>query len=83
MQKSINPEPEILGYRFDQNKDQWEPIYPLKKGYIATQAFILCRECRSAISSVGGPSYNSVCLGCWDNQRLFDFLDGKDKEKTS
>jgi hypothetical protein len=67
----------ILGYYFDYEQDKWYPIYKTPPGYIVTQAFILCGECRSAISSTGGPKHGSVCLTCWDNQRLFDFIEGK------
>jgi hypothetical protein len=41
-----------------------EPIYATKRGYITTQAFILCSSCGGAISSNGGPKYNSICLTC-------------------
>jgi hypothetical protein len=33
-------------------------------GSITTQAFIVCAGCSRAISSVGGPRYNSYCLVC-------------------
>jgi hypothetical protein len=67
----------ILGYQFNYDKDRWTPIYETPKGSIVTQAFILCEECRSAISSCGGPRYGSICISCWDNRRLFDFVEGK------
>jgi hypothetical protein len=41
-----------------------EPIYDIRKGQIATAAFILCRSCGGYISSMGGPRYNSICLKC-------------------
>jgi hypothetical protein len=67
----------ILGYEFDYADDQWRPIFESPRGSIVTQAFILCSECRTAISSTGGPRSGAVCLSCWDNQRLFDFVSGK------
>lgn len=54
--KENNP---ILGY----DKDDKPIIQP--KGYIYTQAFIMCRECNRPISPMGGPRYNSICVGCY------------------
>ena len=55
----------ILGY--SQSEDgSWEPIEEAKRGYVYTQAFILCKNCRGTIRSIGGPRYNSLCLGCYD-----------------
>lgn len=57
----------ILGY--SQKEDgSWVPIEEAKRGYIYTQAFILCKKCRAAIRSVGGPRYNSLCLECYKNE---------------
>jgi hypothetical protein len=51
-----------------------EPIYDVRKGHIATAAFVLCSSCRSAISSMGGPKYNAVCLTCLDKLDVFNRL---------
>lgn len=51
-----------------------EPIYATKKGYVTTQAFILCSSCGGAVSSTGGPKYNAVCLRCIDKLDLFNRL---------
>ena len=51
-----------------------QPIYAPSKGSIVTQAFILCSSCRSAISSTGGPKYNSLCLKCLDKLDVFNKL---------
>lgn len=57
----------ILGY--SQREDgSWEPIEEAQRGYIYTQAFILCKKCRAAIRSVGGPRYNSLCLECYETE---------------
>ena len=65
------PEPpedrEPIGYKL-------EPIYATRRGYIATQAFILCSSCGGAISSTGGPGYNSLCLKCLDKLDVFNKL---------
>jgi hypothetical protein len=57
---------EILGYTQYDNK--WTPIIQ-PKGYVYTCAFILCSKCQSAISSHGGPSYNSLCLKCYEENK--------------
>jgi len=51
-----------------------EPIYATKRGYVTTQAFILCSSCNGAISSNGGPKYNSVCLKCIEQLDLINKL---------
>lgn len=51
-----------------------EPIYAPRPGYVTTQAFILCTSCGSAISSSGGPRYNSLCLKCLDKLDVFNKL---------
>lgn len=50
---------EILGYDSD-----GKPIYPTKKGFIYTAAFITCCKCNAAIRSAGGPRFGSVCKAC-------------------
>lgn len=55
----------ILGYT-EREDGTWEAIEPAERGYIYTQAFILCRECNKAIRPQGGPRYNSVCLECYE-----------------
>lgn len=57
----------ILGY--SQREDGvWETIEEAKRGYIYTQAFILCKKCSTAIRSVGGPRYNSLCRSCYEDE---------------
>ena len=51
-----------------------EPIYAAGRGMIVTQAFILCSSCGGAISSSGGPRYNSVCLKCIEQLDLINKL---------
>ena len=51
-----------------------EPIYSSRPGAIVTQAFIMCSSCGSAISSTGGPRYNSVCLKCIEQLDLINKL---------
>lgn len=58
---------EVIGYRL-------EPIYPARRGYVTTQAFIMCSSCGGAISSTGGPGYNSLCLKCLDKLDIFNKL---------
>lgn len=58
---------EPIGYRL-------EPIYAARRGYVTTQAFILCSSCGGAISSNGGPGYNSLCLKCLDKLDIFNKL---------
>lgn len=65
---TVEPEErEPIGYTL-------EPIYPTKRGTVVTQAFILCSSCGGAISSNGGPRYNSVCLKCVDQLDLINKL---------
>jgi hypothetical protein len=49
--------PTPIGYKL-------EPVYPVQTGFIATQAFIMCCSCGTAISSSGGPRYNVICVKC-------------------
>jgi hypothetical protein len=51
-----------------------EPIYATKPGTVVTQAFIMCSSCDGAISSNGGPRYNSVCLKCIEQLDLINKL---------
>lgn len=41
------------------------PIYNVKPGSVTTKAFILCSECNGAISNVGGPNHDALCLTCF------------------
>jgi hypothetical protein len=70
-----NPSP--LGYTILKDGTA-EPIYPIKPGYIATAAFITCVNCRTAISAMGGPRHNSLCLVCYDLHKLNNFIEGRD-----
>ena len=51
-----------------------EPIYAPRRGTVVTQAFILCSSCGGAVSSTGGPRYNSLCLKCIDKLDVFNKL---------
>lgn len=59
----------VIGYTL-------EPIYEVGKGMIATQAFILCSSCNSAISSSGGPRYNAICLKCAEHLNFTNLIKG-------
>ncbi len=65
------PEPvedrEPIGYEL-------RPIYAPRRGTVVTQAFILCSSCGGAVSSTGGPRYNSLCLRCIDKLAVFNKL---------
>jgi hypothetical protein len=62
-----NEERKVIGYTL-------EPIYETPRGYVVTQAFILCTSCGGAISGTGGPRYNSVCLKCIEQLDLINKL---------
>lgn len=49
--------PEPIGYTLT-------PLYPIQTGFVATQAFIMCMSCGTAVSSSGGPRYNVICTRC-------------------
>jgi hypothetical protein len=51
-----------------------EPIYAPRPGFVTTQAFVLCSSCGGAVSSTGGPRYNSLCLRCIDKLAVFNKL---------
>jgi hypothetical protein len=65
--KDAEEEREVIGYTL-------EPIYKPKRDSVVTQAFILCSSCGGAISSNGGPRYNSLCLKCIDKLDVFNKL---------
>lgn len=64
---TLNEQRKVIGYTL-------EPIYETPRGYVVTQAFILCTSCGSAISGTGGPRYNSVCLKCIEQLDLINKL---------
>ena len=59
----------VIGYTL-------EPIYETNRGMIVTQAFILCHSCGDAVSSTGGPRYNTVCLKCAEHLNFTDLIKG-------
>lgn len=65
----------IIGYRRT-GKDTWDPIYPLKRGMIATAAIMSCSDCRTTISSSGGPGHNCLCPQCYETKKIVDFSNG-------
>ena len=54
----------LIGYT--EREGEFHPLYETPRGYIMTAAFILCKHCRSAIASMGGPRYDAVCLTCYE-----------------
>lgn len=60
---------QVIGYTL-------EPIYETPKGYIVTQAFILCTSCGGAVSSNGGPRYNAICLKCAEHLNFTNLIKG-------
>ena len=59
---------EILGYS-KTTEGRWEPIIQ-PRGMIYTHAFILCKQCKEAISTSGGPRYDSLCVFCYERDVL-------------
>lgn len=57
-------ERKIIGYTVIENMIP-AAIYAPVLGSVVTHAFILCKECGTAISPCGGPAYNAVCLRCF------------------
>lgn len=41
-----------------------KPIMSASRGSLVTQAFILCKRCRCAVSSNSGPGVDAYCLPC-------------------
>ena len=60
----MNEERKIIGYT--EREEGFYPMYESQRGYITTCAFILCKYCRGAIDSMGGPKYDAVCLTCYE-----------------
>lgn len=54
----------ILGYYQD-----GRPIHPPKRGFVYTQAFIICSVCNKAISPMGGPGHGSICISCHEKKQ--------------
>lgn len=63
-----------LGYSRD-SQGQWQPILE-RTGGIRTQAFIMCVDCGSTISTTGGPRIGSVCVACHDRRQFEAFVRG-------
>lgn len=61
-------EKEILGYAPNHSGDGFVPIYPPKKGFVYTQAFIICEVCGKPISAMGGPRPGSLCVECYGEE---------------
>jgi len=59
----------ILGHR-----NNGEPIYETKNGYVYTAACIVCCKCNALIRGMGGPQHGSFCVPCYE---------AKMKEKNS
>ena len=56
----------VLGYSGDGTPIIEEDF----NGRIVTRAFILCSLCVAAISPVGGPRYNSICVKCYEKTSI-------------
>jgi hypothetical protein len=59
-------EQELIGYI--EHEEEYDPLYAPPKGYIVTQAFILCRYCRGAIYPCMGPKYDAVCFSFYNEK---------------
>ena len=81
-------ENEILGYTeellevdgeydYQARSYQFEPVRNVKRGMIATAAFLVCRDCHKPLRSMGGGGNRSLCLNCYDVLKLRDFAEGK------
>ena len=57
-------ERKLIGYT--EREEGFYPLYESQRGFITTAAFILCKYCRGAIDSMGGPRYDAVCLTCYE-----------------
>jgi hypothetical protein len=66
---------EIIGYQ--ETQEGYKEILKRRSGGIYTQALITCTDCKTMISSSGGPRYNSVCVNCYGIRKLAGFVDGK------
>lgn len=55
----------VIGYYTDGTA-----ILEPKQGMIYTQAFILCSNCRDAISHCGGPAHGALCVKCFKYEFL-------------
>jgi len=57
-------ERKVIGYT--EREEGFYELYETPRGYIVTAAFILCKYCRGAIASMGGPCYDALCLTCYE-----------------
>ena len=57
-------ERQLIGYI--EREEGFYHLHEPLKGSIVTQAFIICKYCRSAISPCMGPRYDAVCLTCYE-----------------
>ena len=60
----MNEERKLIGYT--EREEGFYPLYERERGFIVSAAFILCKYCRGAIDSMGGPRYDAVCLSCYE-----------------
>ena len=79
---------EILGYteellevdgEYDYHSRSYifEPVRDIRRGFIATAAILMCRDCHKPLRSMGGGDNRSLCLNCYDVLKLRDFAEGK------
>lgn len=62
-----SPQPNTpIGYT--EQPEGFYPLYAPGKGYIVTQAFILCKYCNGAVYHCMGPRYDAVCLTCYEEK---------------
>jgi len=79
-----NERPVEVDGEYDYNKRSYifDPIYEARRGFLVTQAMMMCRECGHVIKSTGGPGYRSVCLNCYPVLKLADFAQGHQHNVT-
>lgn len=64
---------EHIGYT--EREEGFYKLYAPLKGSIVTQAFILCKYCRSSIYHCMGPRSDAVCLPCYESvERREEYL---------
>ena len=54
----MNEDRKLIGYT--EREEGFYPMYEAKRGFVTTCAFIMCKYCRGAIASMGGPRYDAV-----------------------
>ncbi len=55
---------EHIGYI--EREEGFYRLYAPPKDSIATQAFVLCKYCDSAVYHSSGPKWDAVCFNCYE-----------------